>query len=230
MCSSPPIEREVICYPPVRPNRRASPAGWRDHGHSGFQATPPDQRRFSEDLLLLNVPTDRDDAFKDKILKPLSEVADVLPGKLRRTVRGELTVSSRPRGALNVVLTTEREAVVASVVAAETEARTPEALKALAVVVRTFMLSHPNRHADDGFDFCDTTHCQLYRGESDLAAEVARPAVASAVAATMGEHLVFEGHVVEAYFTASCGGLTATRHFHITNPPSAAPCPRPEGA
>ena len=134
----------------------------------------------------------------------------MLPGKLRRTVRGELTVSSRPRGALNVVLTTEREAVVASVVAAETEARTPEALKALAVVVRTFMLSHPNRHADDGFDFCDTTHCQLYRGESDLAAEVARPAVASAVAATMGEHLVFEGHVVEAYFTASCGGLTAT--------------------
>jgi stage II sporulation protein D len=127
-------------------------------------------------------------------------------------VRGELTVSAstRQRGTLNVVLATDRQAVVASVVAAETEARTPEALKALAVVVRTFMLSHPNRHTDDGFDFCDTTHCQLYRGESDLAAEVRRPAVLSAVAATAGEHLVFEGRAVEAYFTAACGGLTAT--------------------
>jgi stage II sporulation protein D len=136
----------------------------------------------------------------------------LLPGKLRRTVRGELTIiaGSRQRGALNVVLTTEREAAVASVVAAETEARAPEALKALAVVVRTFMLSHPNRHADEGFDFCDTTHCQLYRGESDLSAERARPAVASAVAATAGEHLAFAGKPLEAYFTAACGGLTAT--------------------
>ena len=136
-----------------------------------------------------------------------------LPGKLRRTVRGDLTVSAgrqNLRGALQIVLTTEREAAVASVVAAETEARAPEALKALAVVVRTFMLSHPNRHADDGFDFCDTTHCQFYRGESDLAAEAATPAVASAVAATEGQHLSFAGKPVEAYFTASCGGLTVT--------------------
>src|SRR5256885_13184337 len=41
----------------------------------------------------------------------------------------------------------------------------------------TLFRSHPNRHAGEGFDFCDTTHCQFYRGESDLAAETARPAV-----------------------------------------------------
>ncbi|HJQ26859.1 MAG TPA: SpoIID/LytB domain-containing protein [Blastocatellia bacterium] len=136
-----------------------------------------------------------------------------LPGKLKRTVRGDLTVSAGDkslRGALKIILTTEREAAVASVVAAETEARAPEALKALAVVVRTYMLSHPNRHAGEGFDFCDTTHCQFYRGESDLDAEAARPAVLSAVAATAGEHLSFAGKPVEAYFTASCGGQTAT--------------------
>jgi stage II sporulation protein D len=137
----------------------------------------------------------------------------LLPGKLRRTVRGDLTIAAQPperRGGLKIILTTDREAAVASVVAAETEARAPEALKALAVVVRTFMLSHPNRHAADGFDFCDTTHCQFYRGEADLAAEAATPAVASAVAATAGEHLSFAGQTVEAYFTASCGGLTVT--------------------
>src|SRR6185369_17165716 len=55
----------------------------------------------------------------------------VLPGKLRRVVRGDLTVSAGKqslRGALSLVLTTERESAVASVVAAETEARAPEAL------------------------------------------------------------------------------------------------------
>lgn len=145
-----------------------------------------------------------------------SEAATVellLPGKLRRLVRGDLTITAGQqsrRGALQIILTTEREAAVASVVAAETEARAPEALKALAVVVRTFMLSHPNRHADEGFDFCDTTHCQFYRGEADLAAEAANPAVASAVAATSGEQLSFSGKPLEAYFTASCGGMTAT--------------------
>lgn len=136
-----------------------------------------------------------------------------LPGKLRRMVRGDLTIAASPqssRGALKIILTTDREAAVASVVAAETEARAPEALKALAVVARTFMLSHPNRHADEGFDFCDTTHCQFYRGETDLAAEAASPAVASAVAATAGEQLSFAGKPVEAYFTATCGGMTAT--------------------
>lgn len=136
-----------------------------------------------------------------------------LPGKLRRTVRGDLIVTAGDkslRGALKIVLTTEREAAVASIVAAETEARAPEALKALAIVVRTYMLSHTGRHAADGFDFCDTTHCQLYRGESDLAAEAARPVVLSAVAATASEHLSFAGAPVETYFSASCGGLSAT--------------------
>ena len=63
----------------------------------------PDQRRFSQDLLLLNVPTDKDDAFNDKILKPLSEVADVLPGTgpssiRRRDLVREVRVSANTDG------------------------------------------------------------------------------------------------------------------------------------
>jgi HAE1 family hydrophobic/amphiphilic exporter-1 len=63
----------------------------------------PDQRRFSEDLLLLNVATDKDDAYKDKILKPLSEVADVLPGTgpssiRRRDLVREVRVSANTDG------------------------------------------------------------------------------------------------------------------------------------
>src|SRR5690349_14224969 len=31
-----------------------------------------------------------------------------------------------------------------------------------AVLARTYAAAHPGRHASDGFDVCDTTHCQLY--------------------------------------------------------------------
>jgi len=63
----------------------------------------PDQRRYSEDLLLLNVATDRDDPHGDKILKPLNEVADVLPGTgpssiRRRDLVREVRVSANTDG------------------------------------------------------------------------------------------------------------------------------------
>jgi HAE1 family hydrophobic/amphiphilic exporter-1 len=65
----------------------------------------PDQRRYSEDLLKLSVPTDKDDANGDKILKPLSEVATVMPGTgpssirrrdLVREVRISASTDARP--------------------------------------------------------------------------------------------------------------------------------------
>ena len=63
----------------------------------------PDQRRFSEDLLRLSVPTDKDDDNSDKILKPLSEVATVHPGTgpssiRRRDLVREVRVSANTDG------------------------------------------------------------------------------------------------------------------------------------
>ena len=56
-----------------------------------------------EDLLTLSVPTDKDDDNGDKILKPLSEVADVLPGTgpssiRRRDLVREVRVSANTDG------------------------------------------------------------------------------------------------------------------------------------
>lgn len=135
-----------------------------------------------------------------------------LPGRIKRIVRGEVLVDSGSsgRGPLRIVLTTDREAAVASVVAAETSQRRTEALKALAVVVRTFMSAHAGRHSSEGFDFCDTTHCQFYRGEQDLSELGASTEIERAVEATRGEVLAFEGRTVEGHYTASCGGMTVT--------------------
>jgi len=62
-----------------------------------------DQRRFAEDLAKLNVPTDKDDANGDKILKPLSEIATVYPGTgpssiRRRDLVREVRVSANTDG------------------------------------------------------------------------------------------------------------------------------------
>jgi stage II sporulation protein D len=101
---------------------------------------------------------------------------------------------------------------VFGVLAAEGSVETePEALKALAVVVRTYALKNLNRHARDRYDFCDTTHCQRFVPVGD---ESARPEfyelVRRAVAETSGETLREpSGRIAETYFSASCGGRTA---------------------
>ncbi len=93
-----------------------------------------------------------------------------------------------------------------------------EALKAQAVVSRTFALKNLKRHASAGYDFCSTTHCQRYtagRGVNTVPGAVATgynfdsPAQ-RAVAETSGEVLSDEqGRMIESYFHAACGGMTA---------------------
>jgi stage II sporulation protein D len=154
-------------------------------------------------------------AAQDVRLTPLnaSTLELNLPKQITRIVQGELLISVREQkfqNALQLVLLTDREEAVASVVAAEMSGITsPESLKALAVVVRTFMISHANRHAREGFDFCDTTHCQLYRGEDDLYAQTVSQQVENAIMATSGEVLYFHHRAIEGHYTAVCGGLTA---------------------
>lgn len=101
---------------------------------------------------------------------------------------------------------------VFGVLAAEGSVETePEALKALAVIARTYALKNMNRHARDHFDLCDTTHCQRFALVRD---EGARPEFYElahrAVSETAGEVLRdAEGRVAESYFSAACGGRTA---------------------
>jgi stage II sporulation protein D len=91
----------------------------------------------------------------------------------------------------------------------------PEALKALAISIRTFALKNAGRHAKDGYDFCSTTHCQRFVGApASLQADRAHPArsevLVDAVRATEGQVLLDDrGELIDSYFGASCGGETA---------------------
>src|SRR5687768_8010890 len=72
----------------------------------------------------------------------------------------------------------------------------------MAVAARTFAVHHLGRHAADGFDFCETTHCQ----------KVAPTALRDAVGATDSELLWYEGRPAATYYHAHCGGTTAAGH------------------
>ncbi|MBC7909075.1 MAG: SpoIID/LytB domain-containing protein [Pyrinomonadaceae bacterium] len=108
----------------------------------------------------------------------------------------------------NVTKTMAFEDYVLGVVAAEGSIEDElESLKALSVASRTYALKNLHRHARDNYDFCTTTHCQRY---IPVNREEVREQISRAVAETQGEILRDAGgEVVESYFSASCGGMTA---------------------
>lgn len=91
------------------------------------------------------------------------------------------------------------EVYVARVLGGEGEPRAAEAAQqALAVAIRTFALANAGRHRRDGYEICDSTHCQVLRA--------ATPATRRAALTTAGQFLAFDGQPAEVFYSASCGG------------------------
>jgi stage II sporulation protein D len=93
----------------------------------------------------------------------------------------------------------DRETYVSQVVAGEAPAAASDAaLQALAITVRTYALANRSRHAGEGFDLCDTTHCQVLRA--------ATAASRRAAEATRGRVLLKGERLASVYHSAWCGG------------------------
>jgi stage II sporulation protein D len=101
------------------------------------------------------------------------------------------------------VATLPLEEYVARVLAGEGQPNAaPATQEALAIAIRTYAVFNAGRHRRDGFDLCDTTHCQ-----------VPRPATAGsrrAAMATAGRVLTYRGAPAEIFYSASCGGRSET--------------------
>ncbi|HEY4365562.1 MAG TPA: SpoIID/LytB domain-containing protein [Bryobacteraceae bacterium] len=101
------------------------------------------------------------------------------------------------------ITTLPLERYVAAVLAGESgEFQSAEALKAMAVAARTYAVKMRGRHASEGFDLCDTTHCQRV----ELNGVTAR--LEQAAADTAGELLWYEGKPAFTPYTRDCGGRT----------------------
>lgn len=78
-----------------------------------------------------------------------------------------------------------------------------------AVIARTYAVAHLGRHQKQGFDLCDSTHCQLYdpaRIKTSRFTSTAREAVRG----TTREVLMYGRRPAEALFHADCGGSTTS--------------------
>lgn len=80
-----------------------------------------------------------------------------------------------------------------------------EALRAFAITVRSYTVQNLNRHYSTyGFDICNSTHCQVYRGITS-----ANDAVFEAVESTEGLVLTDGENIITTYYSSSMGGYTA---------------------
>lgn len=110
------------------------------------------------------------------------------------------------------------EEYIAGVLAGETgNFKSDEALKAMAVAARTFALHFGSRHAMDGFEFCDSTHCQ------DLRLAGIDPHLRRVADSTAGEVLWYDGEPAATYYYANCGGTTEDGHYILGNDEARAP-------
>src|SRR5512135_3013514 len=92
----------------------------------------------------------------------LSSVVALLSSQTFDSSRLEMRVGfERPDGSHNIQ-SIALETYVARVLAGEAARESPPAaLEALAIAIRTFAVVNRNRHNADGYDVCDTTHCQV---------------------------------------------------------------------
>jgi len=79
-----------------------------------------------------------------------------------------------------------------------------EALKAQAVIARTWAIYNSNRFEADKFHLCVTTQCQVYKPQ------IANENIEKAIIDTQNKILVFDGKPVNAFYHASNGGISAS--------------------
>jgi SpoIID/LytB domain protein len=88
---------------------------------------------------------------------------------------------------------------ISQVIAGEGQPRAEDAAQqALAITARTFALANRNRHRSEGFDLCDTTHCQVLRPATAITRRAAE--------ATSGRVLLHQGQPALVFYSAWCGG------------------------
>jgi stage II sporulation protein D len=123
-----------------------------------------------------------------------------------RSYRGSLVILRGGTG-ITVVNRVGLESYLLGVVSAEMGRRGPAeqaALRAQAVVSRTYALRNLGRWKAQGFDLAATVAAQVYSGQGAETAEGH-----AAVRDTRGRVLTYEGALIEAFFYSTCGGRTA---------------------
>jgi stage II sporulation protein D len=121
--------------------------------------------------------------------------------------RGEAEVGRNPDGSLLVINNLSLEYYLMGVVPCEIGRMPPqfyEALKAQAVAARSYALSRKGKLKGQGFELYASTADQVYGGQ-DKESEITNRAVFE----TRGIVGIYDGKVIQANYSSTCGGVTA---------------------
>jgi len=125
---------------------------------------------------------------------------------LQSTTYDDNLIAAAGEGALTLINQVDLDKYLAGVVEALAGSEAEkEFYKAQAVLCRTYALKNLDRHADDGFQACDGSHCQLYRGRTSH-----QSAILEAVLETTGVVLAdYNFKLITAAYHLNSGGQTA---------------------
>ena len=125
-------------------------------------------------------------------------------GYKQRTYEGNLEVSPLKGGKLLLVNEVEFETYIAGVVQSEIYGTQSDIFRIQAIISRTWALRNKNKHATDGYNFCDFVHCQAYQNRC------IRPDIMMGAIQSSGETLIDSaGNLIETPFHSNSGGQTA---------------------
>ena len=123
-----------------------------------------------------------------------------------RLYGGSLKLQPNAQGEFTLVNHVPLETYLRGVVPYEIGANAPaQAVAAQTIIARTYALRNLRRFAVDNYQLCATVHCQVYKGLND-----ANPTSDRAIAQTAGLVLTYENELIDALYSSTTGGVTAS--------------------
>lgn len=140
-----------------------------------------------------------------KSADPVFKIRSLIPDTKIRTYDGNLEITLHPdKSQLLLINKVDLERYIAGVIESESGTRSSlEYYKLQAILCRTYLLAHLNRHIMEGFEVCDDVHCQAYLSRS------ATNNIVESVLDTKGLVVVDNDlNLITAAFYSNCGGQT----------------------
>jgi len=164
--------------------------------------------RLEGSNIYLVLPTPQGIKVGEKIFGPSVRFNSCSDGEMLRVngrrYRDAIKVSLGSKGNLNVINELGVEGYLYGVMTREVSPEwSMEALKAQAVVSRTYVMKNLGKHDKQGFDLSATITSQVYGG-----VEAEDDRTSKAVDLTQGEVITYKGDPIKSFFHSNCGGHT----------------------
>ncbi|BAU67264.1 SpoIID/LytB domain protein [Stanieria sp. NIES-3757] len=119
---------------------------------------------------------------------------------------GNLRIQPNAYGNFTLVNQVPLETYLRGVVPYEIGTNAPvQAIAAQTILARTYALRNLRRFAADNYQLCATVHCQVYKGLTGVT-----PQTDNAIAKTKGLVLTYQNELVDALYSSTNGGVTAS--------------------